>query len=93
MSSCHSNPILRDKEEGDGENENGASTIPLDQYADVINQQFGAQHMLRRNGQVRKFLSFLTGFDPTFSYYCYISFTLSFPALTGRRIFSQHSSP
>lgn len=36
--SCDSNAILRNEEEGDGENEAGKSQVPLDEYLSVVDE-------------------------------------------------------
>jgi len=52
MFSGHSHTIFRDKKEGNGKNENGTSSFPLDQHADLVDKQLRTIVLLRPNGEV-----------------------------------------
>ncbi|KAF0770707.1 Uncharacterized protein FWK35_00004740 [Aphis craccivora] len=51
MFSGHSHTIFRDKKEGNGKNENGTSSFPLDQHADLVDKQLRTIVLLRPNGE------------------------------------------
>jgi len=48
----HSHTVFRDKKEGNGKNENGTSSFPLDQHTDLVDKQLRAIVLLRPNGEV-----------------------------------------
>lgn len=52
MFSGHSHTIFRDQKEGNGKNENGTSSFPFDQHADLIDKQLRTIVLLRPNGEV-----------------------------------------
>lgn len=56
----YSHAIFRDKKAGNGKNENGTSSFPLDQHTDLVDKQLRAVILLRPNGEVS--ISYLTFF-------------------------------
>lgn len=76
----HSHAIFRDKKAGNGKNENGTSSFPLDQHTDLVDKQLRAVVLLRPNGEVS--IYFLTFF--LFFHYFYPRLLNIYRAFTER---------
>lgn len=64
MSGGHRHAVFRDEKTGNGTNENGTSSFPFHQHADLVYKQLRTVVLLRANGEVSVFVfTLLVYFD------------------------------